>query len=142
MPLDDLAAALSKASMPNKTVIITIMNKAYADGDGDGTTMLDLFLESFWIGEGTREIVDHVLVVAADRTAYDRCNFRLLNCYKMEEESGGEMGGGEDLHVGGIYQVDVEKNSLPPACSPAWLQFHLYGTHFYFLKDPVLVHNI
>ena len=54
----------------------------------------------------------------------------------------GRNGGGEDLHVGGIYQVDVEKNSLPPACSPAWLQFHLYGTYFYFLKDPVLVHNI
>ena len=67
MPLDDLAAALSKASMPNKTVIIIIMKKAYidGDGDGDGPTMLDLFLESFGIGEGTREILDHVLVVAA-----------------------------------------------------------------------------
>ncbi|KAL6322924.1 hypothetical protein AAG906_021829 [Vitis piasezkii] len=68
VPQDDLEAALSKASMPNKTVIITIVNKAYVEGDD--TSMLDLFLESFWIGEGTREMADHLLVVAGDQTAY------------------------------------------------------------------------
>ena len=86
VPQDDLEAALSKASMPNKTVIITIVNKAYVEGDD--TSMLDLFLESFWIGEGTREMADHLLVVAGDQTAYDRCIFRGLHCYKMVGEDG------------------------------------------------------
>ena len=86
VPQDDLEAALSKASMPNKTVIITIVNKAYVEGDD--TSMLDLFLESFWIGEGTREMADHLLVVALDQTAFDRCIFRRLHCYKMVSEDG------------------------------------------------------
>lgn len=86
VPQDDLEAALSKASMPNKTVIITIVNKAYVEGDD--TSMLDLFLESFWIGEGTREMAEHLLVVALDQTAFDRCIFRRLHCYKMVSEDG------------------------------------------------------
>ncbi|GMH17194.1 hypothetical protein Nepgr_019035 [Nepenthes gracilis] len=81
---DELETALEKASMENKTVIIAVVNKAYAAGEMP--TMLDLFLESFWVGEGTRELVDHLLVVAVDQTAYDRCIFRGLHCYRLETE--------------------------------------------------------
>ncbi|KAF2312642.1 hypothetical protein GH714_039355 [Hevea brasiliensis] len=48
--------------------------------------MLDLFLDSFWLGEDTRPLLDHLLLVAVDQTAYDRCIFKRLNCYKMETE--------------------------------------------------------
>lgn len=90
---NDLETVLTKAAMPNKTVIITIANRAYVEGGGDGISMLDLFLESFWIGEGTRKILDHILVVATDQTAYDRCVFRRLNCYKMASGETGDMEG-------------------------------------------------
>ncbi|KAL6311604.1 hypothetical protein AAG906_039081 [Vitis piasezkii] len=70
VPQDDLEAALSKASMPNKTVIITIVNKAYVEGDD--TSMLDLF----WRASGS------------EKTAFDRCIFRRLHCYKMVSEDG------------------------------------------------------
>lgn len=83
--VDELQAALDKASMPNKTVIITVVNKAYAEG-GDSMTMLDLFLESFWVGNGTRSLLRHLLVVAVDQTAYDRCKFRGLHCYRLETD--------------------------------------------------------
>ncbi|KAJ1415442.1 Nucleotide-diphospho-sugar transferase [Sesbania bispinosa] len=84
---DSLDSALAKASMGNKTVIIAVVNKAYADQDVKGdTTMLDLFLSSFWLGEGTRSLIDHLLIVAVDRTAYDRCQFLRLNCYKLETD--------------------------------------------------------
>lgn len=83
--VDELQAALDKASMPNKTVIITVVNKAYAEG-GDSMTMLDLFLESFWVGNGTRPLLRHLLVVAVDQTAYDRCKFRGLHCYRLETD--------------------------------------------------------
>jgi hypothetical protein len=90
---DDLEEALSKASMANKTVIITIINKAYAEQDIKAdTTMLDLFLESFWLGEDTRPLLDHLLLVAVDQTAYDRCLFRGLNCYRLETD-GVDFGG-------------------------------------------------
>ncbi|RID49606.1 hypothetical protein BRARA_H00394 [Brassica rapa] len=46
--------------------------------------MLDLFLESFWEGEGTLPLLDHLVLVATDHTAYDRCRFKRLHCYKMD----------------------------------------------------------
>ncbi|XP_030966732.1 uncharacterized protein At1g28695-like [Quercus lobata] len=87
VPQDELEEALSKASMANKTVIITIINKAYAVQDIQAdTTMLDLFLESFWLGENTRPLLDNLLIVAIDQTAYDRCLFRRLNCYRLKTD--------------------------------------------------------
>ncbi|KAL2478029.1 Nucleotide-diphospho-sugar transferase family protein [Forsythia ovata] len=81
---DELEIALEKASMAGKTVIIAIVNKAYVEPHADEyPTMFDLFLEGFWVGEETRSLVDHLLLVAMDQTAYDRCKFRRLNCYKV-----------------------------------------------------------
>lgn len=69
----------------NKTLIIAIVNKAYVKQDvKSDTTMLDLFLNSFWLGEGTRSLINHLLIVAVDRTSYDRCQFLRLNCFKLE----------------------------------------------------------
>uniref|UniRef100_A0A2N9EFZ0 Nucleotide-diphospho-sugar transferase domain-containing protein n=1 Tax=Fagus sylvatica TaxID=28930 RepID=A0A2N9EFZ0_FAGSY len=98
VPQDDLEQALSKASMANKTVIITMINKAYADQDiRADTTMLDLFLESFWLGEDTRSLLDNLLIVAVDQTAYDRCLFLRLNCYRLETD--GVDFGGEKVYM-------------------------------------------
>lgn len=75
--------------MKDKTVIVAIINKAYVEQgiDGDSmVTMFDLFLNSFWLGDGTRSLLDHLLVVAVDQTAYDRCQFLRLNCYKLETD--------------------------------------------------------
>ncbi|KAJ7950735.1 Glycosyltransferase [Quillaja saponaria] len=60
---DELDSVLARASMENRTVIITIVNKAYAVADQDtkaDTTMLDLFINSFWLGEDTRLKTDGV----------------------------------------------------------------------------------
>ncbi|KAG6630518.1 uncharacterized protein At1g28695-like [Carya illinoinensis] len=95
---DELEKALSKASMANRTVIIAIVNKAYADQDVRAdTTMLDIFLESFWLGVETRPLLDHLLLVAVDQTAYDRCQFLRLNCYKLETD--GVDFGGEKIYM-------------------------------------------
>ncbi|KFK23063.1 hypothetical protein AALP_AAs48659U000100, partial [Arabis alpina] len=54
LPGNKLQAALEKAAAGNnKTVIIAMVNKAYVEEAEAGRTMLDLFLESFWEGEGT-----------------------------------------------------------------------------------------
>ncbi|PRQ59697.1 putative nucleotide-diphospho-sugar transferase [Rosa chinensis] len=78
---DALESALSEASMENKTVIIAIINKAYVEGD---KSMLDLFLDGFWLGEDTRNLINHLLLVAADQTSFERCKFLHLHCYKLE----------------------------------------------------------
>ena len=74
---------LDETSMPNKTLIIAIVNKAYVEGD---KPMLDLFMDGFWLGEETRALRDHLLIVAVDQTAYQRCTFLQLHCYKLETD--------------------------------------------------------
>lgn len=81
-PKDELETALSDASMENNTVIIAMVNKAYVEGDV-GKKMLDLFIESFWVGEDTRKLLDHLLLVTVDQAAYDRCKFLRLHCYRL-----------------------------------------------------------
>ncbi|TYJ04650.1 hypothetical protein E1A91_A12G106500v1 [Gossypium mustelinum] len=84
---DELELALRKASMPNRTVIIAVINKAYVERSvNEEATMLDLFLESFWVGENTRPLLEHLLLVAVDQTAYERCQFRRLHCYRLVTE--------------------------------------------------------
>nr|GMD10472.1 Nucleotide-diphospho-sugar transferase protein [Ipomoea batatas] len=77
---DKLEEALAGASTENKTVIIAVVNKAYVDGD---KSMLDLFLDGFWVGEDTRSLVKHLLIVTVDQTSYERCTFFGLHCYKL-----------------------------------------------------------
>nr|CAD1844979.1 unnamed protein product [Ananas comosus var. bracteatus] len=78
-PEDKLEVALQSASMESKTLIITFLNKAYAEENG----LLDLFLQSFKEGDDTEHLIKHLLLVAADQTALDRCKLLKLNCYKL-----------------------------------------------------------
>lgn len=82
---DDLEVALSGAAFANKTLILTVLNKAYAEEDG----LLDLFIESLRGGEGTAELVDHVLFVAMDAPAFQRCrSFSGVRCYLLRPADG------------------------------------------------------
>ncbi|EOX96542.1 hypothetical protein QUC31_005620 [Theobroma cacao] len=95
---DELGLALDEASTPNKTVIIAVVNKAYVEQSVRAeTTMLDLFLESFWLGEGTRPLLDHLLLVTVDQTAYERCKFKRLHCYRLVTD--GVDFGGEKVYM-------------------------------------------
>ncbi|XP_057801484.1 uncharacterized protein At1g28695-like [Salvia miltiorrhiza] len=90
---DELEVALEKASMANKTVIIAIINKAYVEpNDDEYPSMFDLFLEGFWVGEDTRPLLTHLVVVSMDTTAHERCLFRRLNCYRLAAEGDGFAG--------------------------------------------------
>ncbi|XP_075507968.1 uncharacterized protein At1g28695-like [Primulina tabacum] len=97
---DDLQIALENAAMPNKNLIIAIINKAYVEPhENEYPSMFDIFLESLWEGEGTRELLDHLLVVAVDKTAYERCEFRRLNCYRLLVDGGGDDFSAEKLYM-------------------------------------------
>ncbi|KAI3891056.1 hypothetical protein MKW98_007361 [Papaver atlanticum] len=83
-PQDELETALSEASAGNnKTVIIAIINKAYVEGE---MTMLSVFLQSFWLGEDTRYLINHLLLVSVDQVSYERCKFLRLHCYRLVTE--------------------------------------------------------
>nr|CAB3492471.1 unnamed protein product [Digitaria exilis] len=65
-----LAAAVARAAtVDDRTVIITCVNQAWAAPG----SLLDLFLESFRVGDGIAHLLGHVLIVAMDPTAMARC---------------------------------------------------------------------
>jgi len=78
----DLGSALEKASMPNRTLIITTINAAWAKEN----SILDLYLQSFRIGEGTQHLLYHLLLVALDEEALKRCQQIHPHCYILLKE--------------------------------------------------------
>ena len=74
------AEALRGAADANRTLILSVLNKAYAEEDG----LLDLFMRSLREGEGTAQLLSHVLLVAMDRPAYHRCmSLGGIRCYRL-----------------------------------------------------------
>ncbi|KAF7148954.1 hypothetical protein RHSIM_Rhsim03G0156000 [Rhododendron simsii] len=72
---DELDEVLAETSMENKTVIIAMVNKAYVEGD---KSILDLFLGSFWLGDGTQGLINHLLIVATDEVSYQRYYLEMM----------------------------------------------------------------
>ncbi|CAH9108626.1 unnamed protein product [Cuscuta epithymum] len=76
---DELEKMLKKAASIDRTVIITTLNAAWTSPN----SVFDLFLESFRIGNQTLHLLDHLLVVAFDQTAYSRCMEVHSYCYAL-----------------------------------------------------------
>ncbi|GLJ46328.1 hypothetical protein SUGI_0976410 [Cryptomeria japonica] len=79
---DELEIALAKASMPNRTLIITPVNGAWMEPN----SLIDLFLESFRVGEGTHMLLNHLLIVGMDVKAFNRCKEIHPHCYELRTE--------------------------------------------------------
>ena len=62
---------------------MTSVNEAWAAED----SLLDLFLESFRTGEGISHFANHLLVVALDGGALERCRAVHPHCYLLEVRS-------------------------------------------------------
>ncbi|OVA17515.1 Nucleotide-diphospho-sugar transferase [Macleaya cordata] len=75
----ELAKVLRNASMPDRTVILTTLNEAWASPG----SVIDLFLESFQIGEGTQSLLNHLVIAAVDQKAYNRCISIHPHCYEL-----------------------------------------------------------
>ncbi|KAH7669325.1 Nucleotide-diphospho-sugar transferases protein [Dioscorea alata] len=65
-----------------KTVILTTVNSAWVSPG----SVLDLFMESFKIGNGTSELLDHLVVVAMDEKGYVRCMEVHKHCFALTTE--------------------------------------------------------
>eukprot|EP00253_Pinus_taeda_P035090 PITA_35090 len=79
-PRDELDTVLTKTANANRTLIITALNGAWAETN----TMIDLFLESFHVGEGTQDLLNNLLIVALDAKAYNRCLQIHPHCYSLK----------------------------------------------------------
>ncbi|KAL3329721.1 hypothetical protein AABB24_033868 [Solanum stoloniferum] len=74
-----LKKVLKEAAMGDKTVIITTLNAAWTAPN----SIFDIFLESFRIGNNTKELLKNLLVVAFDQIAYSRCLEIHTHCYAL-----------------------------------------------------------
>lgn len=77
-----LARVLKNAAMPDKTVILTTINEAWTSPN----SILDLFLESFRIGIGTRRLLNHLVVIALDQRAFSHCKDVHSHCFALSTE--------------------------------------------------------
>ncbi|CAL9199528.1 unnamed protein product [Musa hybrid cultivar] len=77
-----LEKVLEEAAMENKTVILTTLNTAWATPG----SIIDLFIESFQIGDGTRKLLDHLVIIALDKQAYTRCLSIHAHCFPLITE--------------------------------------------------------
>nr|XP_011464448.1 PREDICTED: uncharacterized protein At4g15970-like [Fragaria vesca subsp. vesca] len=79
---DSLDAVLRNASMKDKTIIVTTLNDAWAEPN----SIFDLFLESFRIGNNTKRLLKHLVVICLDQKAYARCVALHPHCYQLYTE--------------------------------------------------------
>ncbi|CAL9086277.1 unnamed protein product [Musa textilis] len=77
-----LKTSLQAAATGNKTLVISYLNKAYVEENG----MLDLFLRSLKEGEDTAFLINHLVLITVDQTAFDRCKMHRLHCYRLVAE--------------------------------------------------------
>ncbi|WOL05980.1 hypothetical protein Cni_G14711 [Canna indica] len=66
---EELERVLAAADMGNRTVILTTLNAAWAEPG----SVLDLFFEGFRVGNGTSELLKHLVIITTDRKAFERC---------------------------------------------------------------------
>ncbi|KAK7310200.1 hypothetical protein RJT34_07546 [Clitoria ternatea] len=72
-----LEKILNEAAMGDRTVILTTLNEAWAAPN----SVIDLFLESFRIGDHTRWLLNHLVIIALDQKAFLRCQTIHTYCY-------------------------------------------------------------
>ncbi|KAM5566555.1 hypothetical protein ABKV19_014949 [Rosa sericea] len=73
---------LKDAAMEDGTVILTTLNEAWAAPN----SIVDLFLESFRNGVGTHRLLNHLVIVALDQKAYQRCLEVHTHCFALLTE--------------------------------------------------------
>ncbi|KAL6661516.1 hypothetical protein ACP70R_000900 [Stipagrostis hirtigluma subsp. patula] len=88
---DKLLELLGRAAMEDKTIIMTFTNEAFAAPG----SLMDLFLESFRAGVKTEPLLRHLVIVAVDAKAFERCRLAHPLCYLLPVAAGG--GGGADF---------------------------------------------
>ncbi|XP_062194572.1 uncharacterized protein At4g15970-like [Phragmites australis] len=74
-----LPEVLRRAAMEDKTIIMTFTNEAFAAPG----SLMDLFLESFRTGVRTEPLLKHLVIVAADAKAFERCQKVHPLCYAL-----------------------------------------------------------
>lgn len=77
-----LEKILNDAAMEDRTVILTTLNEAWAAPN----SVIDLFLQSFRIGDRTSRLLNHLVIIALDQKAFARCQVIHAHCFSLVSE--------------------------------------------------------
>ncbi|KAJ4960867.1 hypothetical protein NE237_020777 [Protea cynaroides] len=77
-----LERILKDAAMKDRTVILTTLNEAWAAPG----SIIDLFLESFRIGDHSSGLLKNLVIIALDIKAYGRCMAVHTHCFALKTE--------------------------------------------------------
>ncbi|CAN1180303.1 Uncharacterized protein At4g15970 [Linum perenne] len=102
----ELIKVLERASMSSEeqpttsrgTVIITAVNEAWTKSN----SLLHIFLESFRFGNGTQELIKHLVIVTMDQKAHENCIEVHPHCYALttpDVEFGGASSYMSDVYL-------------------------------------------
>ncbi|KAJ1704667.1 hypothetical protein LUZ63_004446 [Rhynchospora breviuscula] len=76
---EDISDLLKRVATPDKTIIMTAINDAWtAPG-----SLLDLFFESFHHGDQILHMLNHLVIVAMDQKAFEKCKSQHPHCYLL-----------------------------------------------------------
>ncbi|OAY80452.1 uncharacterized protein At4g15970-like [Ananas comosus] len=78
----DIEELARRATMDDRTVLMTAVNEAWAAPN----SLLDAFFESFRIGENVEHFVKHLIIVALDAKAFERCKSVHPYCYFLRPQ--------------------------------------------------------
>ncbi|KAJ3709129.1 hypothetical protein LUZ61_012834 [Rhynchospora tenuis] len=73
-------SAVEEGCRRPRDIIMTSVNWACAKPD----SLLDIFLQSFWTGEKIDHFLNHLLIVAFDPQAFERCKLVHHYCYQLK----------------------------------------------------------
>ena len=77
----ELHHVLSRVSMEDRTVILTVIADEAWTNPG---SVLDLFLESFRLGQGTKRLLNHLLIVTVGSKTFEQCKSLHPHCFQLE----------------------------------------------------------
>ncbi|KAF8014607.1 hypothetical protein BT93_H0428 [Corymbia citriodora subsp. variegata] len=117
--------------MEDKTVILTTLNNAWAEPG----SIFDVFLESFQIGNGTRKLLDHLVIVALDLKAYVRCLKIHPHCYALLTQ-GIDFSGEANFMSDGYLQMMWRRIEFLREILEKGYSFVFTDTDIMWLRDP------
>lgn len=95
-----LERVLRSAAMADDTVILTTLNSAWSAPG----SVVDVFLESFRIGDNTRHLLDHLVIVSLDNAAHRRCKQIHAHCLAVATD-GVDFSGQKNFMTDGYLKM-------------------------------------
>ncbi|WVZ62733.1 hypothetical protein U9M48_012443 [Paspalum notatum var. saurae] len=128
----DLADLLRRAATPDKTVLMTAINEAWAAPG----SFLDLFLESFHHGEDTSDLPQHLLIVAMDGKAFARCAAAHPFCYWFRAADGVDFAAEQKYMKGDYLEMMWRRNRLQQRVLELGYSFLFTDVDILWLRRP------